>query len=134
MKHFALAAAFLAGLQAVPVVATERYVPLGDLNCVAAPGTGANAMVCEFRSVKDDSAEVYIALAEQPVASKPAATTWNVASSGQTAYQKGGLEGDYVAQNEGGILIGTANTGLILQLVQGAGASGPAFVRLQAAK
>lgn len=134
MKLIALAATVLAGSLAVPVSATERYVPLGDLNCIAAPGTGANAMVCEFRSVKDGTAEVYIALAEQPVASKPAAMTWNVASSGETAYRKGGLEGDYVAQNEDGILIGASNTGLILQLVQGAGGSSPTVVRLQAAK
>lgn len=134
MKNIAFSLVVAAGSAVLPAHASEQYVPLGNLECVAAPGTGANAMACEFRSFTDGSAEVYLALAEQPGATKPAVSNWNVVSSGKTEYRKGGLAGDFVAREGQDILIGKENTGLILQPVQSTGAPGPAVIRLQAAK
>ena len=131
MKHYALSIAVLAGALAVPAAANQ-YIPLGNLNCVAAPGTGANAMVCKFRSFQDGSIEVYVALSEQSDPAKPALMNFNVVSSGKTPYQKGGLTGDFVTGPVRGELIGRENPGLILKANTGGG--DPGVIRLQAAK
>ncbi len=133
MKQYMLTLAVVTGTLAVPAGANEQYIPLGNLNCVSAPGTGANAMACKFHSFQDGSVEVYIALSEKSDPAKPALMNYNVVSSGKTAYSKGGLTGDYVAGTGRGELIGRENPGLMLRAIRG-GASDPGVIRLQAAK
>ncbi len=132
MKQSVLTLAVLAGMLTVPAGANEQYVPLGNLNCISSPGTGANAMVCKFRSFQDGSIEVYVALSEQSDPKKPALMNFNVVSSGKTAYAKGGLSDDFVAGPRRGELIGKKNPGLMLKTVKGPADTG--VIRLQAAK
>ena len=137
MKKLVATLAFIVGSLAAPAGAAEKFEPVGDLNCVAAQGTAANAMLCKFHTFKDGQVEVYIALSEQAGGAGSSPSTWHVLKSGNTAYRKGDLEGDFIggaAGLDGGSLIGKKNASLILQPQQGSGETVPSVIRLKSAK
>jgi len=136
MRQIALALAALVGSLSIPANATEKFQPLGDLNCAVAKGA-ENALLCEFRAFTGAPAELYFALAEQPAMSDAGKVEWIVLAPGSAGYRKGSLAGEYVTGTAGlgdGSLLGKDNGGYILQARQGKKNSGIAVVELRAVK